>query len=136
GDQPAVALPEAGCLTPELPDSAVQAHLVDAGNAARVVVVLGEGVRVRADTDDRDAARSGGGLDGEPLDEEEPAFQPVEAGPAAAAGRGRSARAEVPGPERGLHLPVADQRVQAVERDGPLGQNVPRVARVRIRSHL
>src|SRR5215469_12999326 len=34
GDHPGVALPEAGRLAPELPDPAVQGHLVDARDAA------------------------------------------------------------------------------------------------------
>src|SRR5687767_12738465 len=71
GDHPGVALPEPGSLAPALPFPALKGHLVDAGDAARVVVVLGECVPLLARTDDRDAAGEGGMLVDEALGEEE-----------------------------------------------------------------
>jgi hypothetical protein len=78
GDRPAVALPEPGCLAPELPFPALKGHLVDPGDATRVVVVLGECVPLLARADDRDAAGDRGMLVDEALGEEEPAFEPME----------------------------------------------------------
>src|SRR5262249_12851682 len=123
GDHSGVALPESGCLAPELPLSALKGHLVDAGDAARVVVVLDECVPSLARTDERNAAGGGGMLIGEVLREEEPAFKPLEGRPAAAFDLGAD-WAEESGLERGLHLPLADQDIEAIQRHRPFARDV------------
>ena len=101
-----MALPETGGLSPQLPDAIVQAHLADAGDSARVVVVLAEGLRRFTGAGDRDAARRGGIASREALDQEKLPVQPREPGPAAAARRPGTAGAEVASLEGNLRLPL------------------------------
>src|SRR5207342_338951 len=108
---PGVALPEAGGLSPQLPAAIGQAHLVDAGDSARVVVVLAEGLRRFTGADDRDAARRSGIAGREALDQEKLPVQPREPDPAAAAGDRGTAGAEVASLEGNLHLPLPKERV-------------------------
>src|SRR5215467_13388933 len=72
-------------------------------------------------------------VDDEPLEEKEPALQPFKGRPAPAGGDRRGPWAEEAGLERCLHLPLAGQQVQAVERGGAPGGHIARVAVVTAR---
>src|SRR5947209_5062520 len=78
GDRAGVALAELRGIAPHFPDSALEACPVDASDAAGVVVVLRERLPFAAGADYRDAAGSCRVLVDEPLEEEEPAVEPVE----------------------------------------------------------